>query len=55
MKKDTSLGFRIPSDVKRALATEAQKQDRSVAWLVERVLREYLTKHGLLKKQGERT
>lgn len=49
MVKDAVLSFRIHDDTKDALTKAAAAEDRSVSYLVERILREWLVLHGHLK------
>jgi hypothetical protein len=39
MKKDDSIGVRVPTELKRALVQIAKKEDRSLAQLCEILLR----------------
>lgn len=42
MSSDDRMEIRIPSDLKQQVAEEAQRQDRSKAWIVIAALRKYL-------------
>jgi len=42
MKKDSSIGIRLPSDLHIKLEKIAQEQDLSVAWVVRKAIVEYL-------------
>jgi hypothetical protein len=48
MVKTNSLGVRVDPDVKAALERAAKADDRSISNLVERILREWVTKNGFL-------
>ena len=48
MVKDVVLSFRIHDETKEALTKAAAAEDRSVSYLVERILREWLVKRGHL-------
>ena len=50
MAKEAVLSFRVRDDTKVAITRAASAEERSVSWLVERILREWLTKHGHLDK-----
>ena len=43
MSREEQLGVRVPPDLKAALVAEAKLEDRSLASLVERILRDWLT------------
>jgi hypothetical protein len=43
-KKDSQITVRIGSDLKEALEAQAKSEDRSLAYIVERILREYFRK-----------
>ncbi len=49
MVKTDMLAFRVEADVKAALERAAKADERSVSGLADRILREWLTKHGDLK------
>jgi uncharacterized protein (DUF1778 family) len=53
-KKDATLNLRLPADVKEALQRAAAKDDRSASSLAVRVLREWLTAEGHLRRNGGR-
>jgi predicted transcriptional regulator len=43
-KKDSQITVRIGSDLKDKLETLAKEQDRSLAYVVERILRQHFEK-----------
>lgn len=49
MVKDAVLSFRIHDDTKEAITQAAAAEDRSVSYMVEKILREWLVQHGHLK------
>ena len=42
MKKDCSLGIRLPTDMREKLERIAEEHDLSVGWLVRKAIAEYL-------------
>jgi hypothetical protein len=44
MKRDAQITVRIPSALKAKLVAEAKAEDRSLAYVVERILREHFEK-----------
>lgn len=50
MERTEHLGVRVPPDVKDALAHAAKTEDRSLASLVEKALREWLVAQGYMAK-----
>ncbi|WP_408906555.1 ribbon-helix-helix protein, CopG family [Roseomonas sp. E05] len=50
MAKAAVLSFRINDDTKEAITRAAAAEDRSVSYLVERILRGWLEEHGFLTK-----
>ncbi|MBB5695512.1 ribbon-helix-helix domain-containing protein [Muricoccus pecuniae] len=50
MAKGAVLSFRINDDTKEAITRAAAAEDRSVSYIVERVLRAWLEERGFLKK-----
>lgn len=49
MVKTEALSFRIAADTKEAITAAAAAEDRSVSYMVERILREWLVQNGHLK------
>ena len=49
MAKDAVLSFRIMEDTKAAITKAAAVEDRSVSYLVERILRAWLIEKGHLQ------
>jgi uncharacterized protein (DUF1778 family) len=49
MNKNTTLHMRIPDDVKSSLEKAAKMDDRSVASLVTRLIKEHCEKMGTLE------
>ena len=49
MAKMQQIGVRLPDDVKTALETAAKEDLRSVSSLVEKIIMEWLIKHGKMK------
>ena len=45
--KTTTLTFRIEPELKEALRTAAQNEHRSIANMVEVLIRDYCEKHGI--------
>jgi predicted transcriptional regulator len=43
MPADLPYSIRIPKDLKRALEQEARREDRTVAWLIVNVMRQWLS------------
>jgi predicted transcriptional regulator len=41
-RKDDQLNVRLPKELKSELMRIAREQDRTMAWLVEQVLREFV-------------
>jgi predicted transcriptional regulator len=39
--RDASITVRIPKDLKDRLSATAETEERSLSWLVERILREW--------------
>ena len=52
MERTDPLGVRVPPDLKAALIAAAIADDRSLASLVERALREWLTSRNLRELRG---
>ncbi|HYD70732.1 ribbon-helix-helix protein, CopG family [Azospirillum sp.] len=50
MRKDAALSFRVPIELKEALERAAKDDERSVSFMVERVLRNWLIENGYLPK-----
>jgi predicted transcriptional regulator len=46
--KTDALAFRVKDGIKPALTEVAAARDRSVSWLVEQILTDWLTRHGHL-------
>jgi len=42
MKKTSPLAVRLDPDVKAALENEASAQERSLSWMINRILRDHL-------------
>ncbi len=51
MAKDQALSFRVNADTKVALERAAHDDERSVSWLVERILRQWLQAKGYLPEE----
>lgn len=49
MVKSAMLALRVSPEVREALSVAATAEDRSVSYMVERILREWLVQHGHLK------
>ena len=49
MSKAPIISFRALPEMKAAFQDIATSQDRSVSWVVERVLKEWLVQHGHLQ------
>ena len=47
--KGPPLGVRLPDDIRAALEKLAKEDDRSVSYVVIKILREYLRARGLIK------
>jgi hypothetical protein len=54
MAKTDALAFRVREGIKPALTEVAAAQDRSVSWLIEHILTEWLERHGHLPKAPAR-
>ena len=53
MTRDTQLGIRLPAEVKAALAGAAGEADRSMSYMVERIVTGWLRENGHLAPRGE--
>ena len=53
MAKEAVLSFRVLNDTKEAVTRAAAAEDRSVSYLVERILREWLAERGYLPQPAE--
>jgi len=49
VSKTPIISFRALPEMKAALQDVARSQDRSVSWVVERILKEWLVQHGHLQ------
>jgi uncharacterized protein (DUF1778 family) len=49
--KTDALSFRVAADTKDAITRAAAAEDRSVSYMVERILREWLVRHGHLNEE----
>ena len=49
MAKTAPLGLRVEPEMKEALERAARAEDRSVSYLVDRVMRQWLVQQGHLK------
>ncbi|MBI5234627.1 MAG: CopG family transcriptional regulator [Deltaproteobacteria bacterium] len=56
MKKDTVVTVRITEEMKKAIQSIADKDERTVGWMIRKLLTEALESRGLVKvkktKQG---
>ncbi|MBI3584822.1 MAG: ribbon-helix-helix protein, CopG family [Nitrospinae bacterium] len=56
MKKEVIITARITSEMKEIIQSLADKDERTVAWMVRKLLTESLTARGLLKtKKRDKT
>ena len=56
MKKEVIITARITSEMKEIIQSLADKDERTVAWMVRKLLTEVLTARGLLKtKKRDKT
>ena len=51
MKKEVIITARITPDIKELVQSLADKDERTLAWMVRKLLMEALEARGLLKKQ----
>ncbi|MFW6152651.1 MAG: ribbon-helix-helix domain-containing protein [Verrucomicrobiota bacterium] len=50
-KKDITLGVRVDEDLEEQIRALAEKEDRSVSWMLRHLVLEGLKSKGLLKKR----
>jgi hypothetical protein len=53
MAKTAMLALRVSPEIRQGLDKAAAEGERTVSWLVERILREWLTKKGYLARCPE--
>ncbi|MGR3220417.1 MAG: ribbon-helix-helix protein, CopG family [Candidatus Anammoxibacter sp.] len=51
MKKETIITFRLPSETKAIIQSLANKDERTVGWMVRKLISEALETRGLLKSK----
>lgn len=54
MKKEIVITARITNEIKEIIQSIADKDERTLAWMVRKLLIEALENRGLLKKQKQR-
>ena len=55
MKKEVVLSVRVDSDIDDILRTLAKKEDRTVAWIIRKLIIEALESRKLLKMKAKPT
>lgn len=53
-KKSVTISFVTTPKIEDALREAAEKQERSLSWIIGKALEEFLTKLGTLKKPSDR-
>lgn len=54
MKKETIITVRVSSEIKSILQSLAEQDDRTLAWMVRKLLLEALDARGLLVPESEK-
>lgn len=54
MKKETIITVRVTSEIKSVIDSLAEEDDRTLAWMVRKLLMEALEARGLLEQNTEK-
>jgi len=55
MKKQVIIAARITSEMKEAIQSLADKDDRTLAWMIRKLLSEALEQRGLIKSEDKKS